>query len=99
MFVAMTRVKLKPGTSADVAQLFRQSNPELVREEKDWLGAKMIFDAETDVVTVLATWRTADAYRRLSGSVAFKETMGMFSQFFAGPPEISMNEILVEMAP
>ena len=99
MYVVMTRVTLHPGTSERCADLFRRSNPDIVENEQDWLGAKMIFDNETNTVTVLATWRDAASYRAMSGSPKFVDAMSKFSQFFASAPEISVNDILVDMTP
>ncbi len=98
MYVVMTRVKLKPGTHEKCAELFRQSNPNLVSSEPDWLGARMIYDHGSGVVTVLATWRDVDSYKRLSSGAEFQTTMRAFGSFFADPPEISMNEVLVDMS-
>lgn len=97
MYVVMTRVKLQPGTNDQCADLFRQSNPDIVGNEQDWHGAQMIFDSETDIVTVLATWSDVDAYRQMSGSPKFKSAMSAFSQLFASAPEISINDLLVDM--
>jgi len=97
MYVVMTRVKLNPGTSEQCADLFRQSNPDLVGDEQDWHGAQMIFDSETDIVTVLASWSDVDSYLQMSSSQKFKSAMSEFSQFFASAPEISMNDLLVDM--
>jgi hypothetical protein len=52
----MTRVKLKPGVYKRCAELYQKTDPDLVSDEPDWLGAQIIFDHETDIVTVLATW-------------------------------------------
>jgi len=98
MYVVMTRVPLKPGTEEDCAELFRQTNPDLVKDEPDWLGAQMFFEAETNTVTVLARWRSASAYDRFSSQPAFQQTMQRFAEFFAGPPQISKNTVLAEMA-
>jgi len=98
MYVVMTRVKLKPGTYENCADLFQKTNPELVNSETDWLGARMIFNHDTDVLTVLATWRDTDSYQRLRTSTKFQSTMQEFGRHFASPPEISMNEVLVDMA-
>src|SRR6056297_2817230 len=97
MYVVMTRVKLQPGTSEQCAELFRQTNPGIVGDEPDWLGAQMIFDSETDVVTVLATWRDADSYRTMSASEELKATLSEFRRFFASAPEVSVNHVLVDM--
>ena len=71
----------------------------LVSGEPDWLGAQMIFDHETDIVTVLATWQDTSSYKRLKASSEFQQTMQRFSELFASPPEISMNQLLVDMKP
>lgn len=97
MFVVMTRVRLRPGTSEQCADLFRQSNPDLVGNEQDWHGAQMIFDSETDILTVLATWSDVDAYRQMSGSQKFRNAISEFSQFFASAPEVTVNDLLVDM--
>jgi len=99
MFVVMTRVKLKPGTHERCAKLFEDTNPDLVSEEPDWLGARMIFDPVTDLVTVLATWRNAESYKRLSASPGFQQAMQQFGELFAGSPEVSVNNVLVQMKP
>jgi quinol monooxygenase YgiN len=99
MYVVMTRVKLKPGTHQACAKLFEETNPELVRSEPDWLGARMIFDHDREIVTVLATWRNAQSYKRLSSSSEFQQTMQRFGELFASPPEVSVNSVLVEMMP
>ena len=38
MYAVMTRVKLRSGTSAQCAELFRQTNRALVADQPDWLG-------------------------------------------------------------
>lgn len=98
MFVVMTRVKLREGTSDQVAEMFRNTNPELVKDELDWLSAQMIFDSQSSTVTVLASWKNAKSYQALNATPKFQSTMRKFSEFFAGPPEITTNELLVEMS-
>jgi quinol monooxygenase YgiN len=97
VYIVLTRVKLHAGTVEKCAELFRQSNPDIVSEEQDWHGAQMIFDSETDVVTVLAKWSDASSYRRMSDSPKFKKAMSEFGQFFASAPEVSVNDVLVDM--
>ena len=99
MHVVMTRVKLRPRTAASCAALFKHTNPGLVRDQPDWLGARMIFDEATDVVTVLATWRNVEAYEAMSAQPAYQETMKEFAEFFAAPPEVSTHMVLVDMTP
>lgn len=99
MFVVMTRVKLKPGTINDCAQLFRETNPKLVEGEPDWHGAQMMYDTESRVVTVLANWANAASYQAMTAKPHFQSTMSEFAKFFDCSPEISTNELLVEMTP
>ncbi len=99
MYVVMTRVKLKPDTHKACAKMFEETNPRLVANEPDWLGARMIFDHDTEVVTVLATWRNIESYKRLSSSSQFQQAMQLFGEMFASPPEVSFNGLLVEMVP
>ena len=99
MFVVMTRVKLREGTAATCAEMFRRTNPELVKNEENWLGARMLFDDETSTVTVLASWKDAASYKAMSARPEFQNTMKAFGELFAGKPEISTNEVLVDMVP
>ncbi len=99
MQMVITKVKLKPGEIDACARLFEMTNPDLVRHETDWLGARMAVDRSSDTITVMALWRTAEAYRRLSSSAAFRSAMEKFSALFASPPEITITDVLVEMTP
>ena len=99
MQLVVTKVKLKPGSAKAFAQLFKDTNPELVREEADWLGARLVVDQENNVVTVLATWQNLDSYEALASSERFKTAMAGFAPFFASAPEITAHDILVDMTP
>lgn len=99
MYVVMTRVELKPDAQEACARLFEETNPALVEDQTDWLGAHMVFDPASNIVTVLATWRNVASYEKLSASTRFQEVMKQFSALFAAPPEISVNNLIVEMVP
>jgi heme-degrading monooxygenase HmoA len=94
----VTTAKLKPGRAAAVAELFEATNPDLVRGEPDWLGARLMVDRETETVIVMALWRSARSYRRFSQSAAFREVMAGFAEHLDGPPEVRVTEVLVEMS-
>jgi heme-degrading monooxygenase HmoA len=97
MYVVITTVQLKPGKIDEVRALFEETNPRLVEGESDWIKAKFTANRDADRVTVLAFWRDADAYRAFSSSAPFRQVMSQFAPYFAGPPAISINEILFEM--
>lgn len=97
MFIAITKVQLKPGAVDAVKELFAETNPALVADQPDWIEAKFTADRSTNQVTVLAFWKNAESYKTFSASDNFRQTMGRFAPHFAGPPEVSLNEILFEM--
>ena len=82
MKAVVTRVTLKPGTADRVAALFEETNPSLVRDQPEWRGAKMLVDRTTDAVTVIALWRSEDAYRAFAAGEAFRQTMARFAPPF-----------------
>jgi heme-degrading monooxygenase HmoA len=97
MYVVITTVQLKSGKIDEVRALFEKTNPSLVEGQSEWIEAKFTANREADRVTVLAFWRDADAYRTFSSSASFREVMSQFARYFAGPPDVSINEILFEM--
>lgn len=99
MRMVITKVKLKSGSAESCAELFNKTNPDLVRNEPDWLGARMVIDRETDTMTVLALWRNTSAYEAMANRPAFQNTMKQFSEYFTAPPEITLTDVLVEMTP
>lgn len=99
MQMVITKVKLKPGTTEACASLFEMTNPDIVRGEPDWLGARMVVDQKTEAITVMALWRTAKSYHTMTASSSFQNVMREFGQFFASPPEITVTDVLVDMTP
>ena len=97
MYLVTTRVKIKPGTVYQVLELFRTTNPGLVKNQKDWVKASFSYDEEKSVVIVNATWKNKESYLKFSKSEPFTETMKSFGQFFLGPPEVQISNILFEM--
>lgn len=86
MQMANPRARLKPGAIEACIRLFEKTNPDLARNEARWHGARMAVDRTSDTITVMALWRTADAYQRLSSSATFVNTMKQFGDLFASPP-------------
>jgi quinol monooxygenase YgiN len=74
-------------------------NPPLVAAEADWLGAWFTGNRERSEITNIALWKNAESYERLRNSEAFRNTMSQFADLLAGPPTITINELLVEMRP
>lgn len=96
-FAVVTRVKVRPGSIDGLAALFDLTNRELVAGHDDWLGAWFTANRADNEVTVIARWRVAGSYDELRNSTEFQSTMARFAEDFAGPPTVSINEILVEM--
>lgn len=97
MFAVLTKVKVHPGSIDGLAALFDETNRDLVAGHDDWLGAWFTANRENNEVTVIARWRDAESYRTLRNSEGFQATMAQFAEQFAGPPSVSVNEVLVEM--
>lgn len=97
MFAVLTRVKVEEGSIDELAQLFDATNRALVAGHDDWLGAWFTANRDTNEVTVIARWRDAASYERLRASDSYQATMARFARKFLGPPEVSINEVLVEM--
>lgn len=97
MHVVITTVTVEEGSIPELAELFDATNRALVAEHDDWLGAWFTADHDTSEVTVIARWSDPASYERLRGSEAFQQTMGRFSAKFVGPPQVRVNEVLVEM--
>lgn len=96
-YVVITTVPMKPGTIDEAAQLFAETNPDLVADEADWHGAQFTADREAGVITVIARWSDADSYQRLRSSERFQAAMAKFGPLFAGPPDVRVHEVLFEM--
>ncbi|MDJ0953731.1 MAG: antibiotic biosynthesis monooxygenase [Acidimicrobiia bacterium] len=97
LYAVLTTVKVEPGSIDELAALFDKTNRDLVAGHDDWLGASFTANRETNEVTVIAKWRNADSYQQLRNSDEFKTTMARFAERFAGPPTVSINEVLLEM--
>jgi heme-degrading monooxygenase HmoA len=97
MFVVITTVRLNSGKIDEVRDLFQKTNPDLVKDQPDWIEAKFTANREKNEVTVLAFWRNAGSYENFSASENFKQVMSQFGPYFAGPPQVSINEVLFEM--
>ena len=98
MFAVLTTVQVEEGSIPELAALFDATNRDLVAEHEDWLGAMFTANYGRSEVTVIARWSDADSYGRLRESEAFQEIMGRFSAKFIGPPSVSINEVLVDVA-
>ena len=97
MFVVMTKVKLKPDSIDRVLDLFKETNPDLVEGQDDWLEAKFTANYDKDEVTVLAFWQDDQSYREFSTNEKFQQVMSKFSPYFQSQPEITINRVLFDM--
>ncbi|MEM9132597.1 MAG: antibiotic biosynthesis monooxygenase [Actinomycetota bacterium] len=97
MHVVITTVKVAEGSIPELAELFDTTNRDLVAEHEDWLGAWFTANHETSEVTVIARWTDPTSYERLRSSETFARTMSRFATRFVAPPEVRVNEVLVEM--
>jgi quinol monooxygenase YgiN len=97
MYAVITRVLVEPGSIDEIAALFDETNRALVADYADWQGAWFTANRETNEITVIARWTDPASYARLRESDDFQQVMSRFANQFVGPPNVSVNEVLVEM--
>lgn len=96
-YAVITTVAMQPGAIDEAARLFAETNPGLVAGEDDWRGAQFTADREANTITVIAQWSDAASYHRLRTSAEFRAAMARFGPLFAGPPDVRVHEVLVDM--
>ena len=96
-YIVETTVQLQNGTTNDVLELFKSTNPELVKDQPDWISASFSSVEEEDVVVVRAEWKSKKSYLEFSNSDKFKNTMSKFRKYFAEKPTVTITRVLFEM--
>jgi len=97
MYIVVTTIEVEPGSIDTLAKLFDSTNRDLVAPHDDWIAAYFTANRSTNMVTVIAHWREAASYEVLRSSAEFQSTMAKFAEMFVGPPQVSVNEVLLEM--
>ena len=98
MKLVMTRVKLKPNSHKAYSERFVDANPDLMVREIDWLDTQLVYHPDSNVVTVLASWRNAKSYEFMTGTLRYQHAMRRFSELWAAPPEITISDVLAGLA-
>ncbi len=96
-YIVETIVQVQPNKTGDVLQLFKSTNPKLVRNEPDWISASFSSIEEKDIVIVRAKWKAKTSYTKFSNSEKFKKTMKQFNPYFTSKPEVHISKVLFEM--
>ena len=96
-YIIQTTAKLKEGTTTEVLELFKSTNPELVKDEPDWVKASFAAVEEENIVIVRAEWRSQESYLKFAESEKFRSTMERFGTYFVGQPKVTISKVLFEM--
>jgi len=96
MHAVITTVTLKPGTLDTVAKMFEETYIELVKVEKHWLSGRFTANRETNTITVITLWTSAEDYSAFRHTDRFQNTFAKFMEYFAAPPIVSVNEVLYD---
>ena len=96
-YIIQTTVKLKEGTTTEVLELFKSTNPQLVSDEPDWMRASFAAIEEENVVIVRAEWTSRESYLKFAESEKFRSTMERFGTYFVGQPKVTISRVLFEM--
>ena len=97
MYAVITSIRLKPDRIDDVREVYRRTTPDLVASQEDWVSAIFTANRPQDTITVVARWTNAESYERFKASEEYSEVMGELARYFAHPPTVEINEILVEL--
>ena len=96
-YIVTTKVQIKSGEIDNVLELFKDTNPELVKDQSDWVKAIFSKNEESNSVVVQAYWKNKESYLKFSKSDKFQKTMQNFGKYFNSKPQVEINEILFEM--
>ena len=96
-YIVTTKVQIKNGEIEKVLELFKDTNPKLVKNQTDWVKAVFSKNDKSNTVMVQAYWKSEKSYLNFSRSSEFQNTMKGFGQYFIGKPNIEISEILFEM--
>jgi heme-degrading monooxygenase HmoA len=96
MHAVITTVTLKPGSMDTAARMFEETYIDLVKVEKHWLSAKFTGNRETNTITVITLWTSADDYESFRRTERFQTTFARFMEYFAAPPIVMVNEVLYD---
>ena len=96
-YIVTTKVQIKPGEINNVLELFKNTNPDLVKDQSDWVKAVFSKNEASSFVKVQAYWKNKESYIKFSSSDKFQNTMQRFGKYFNGKPEVDINEILFVM--
>ena len=96
MHAVITTVTLKPDSIDAITKMFEETYIDLVKVEKHWLGAKFTGNRDTNTITVITFWTSADDYETFRRTDRFKTTFAKFMEYFAAPPVVMVNEVLYD---
>lgn len=92
-------VPFKPGADAGLAARFQQIIPGIVSKRPGFLGVTLNIDRQTSTAVVVGRWESAENARSYLDSDEVKQAMGALGEFMAGPPTISINQVVAEVHP
>jgi heme-degrading monooxygenase HmoA len=96
MHTVITTVTLKPDSIDKMAKMFEKTYIDLVKVEKHWLSAKFTANRESNTITVITMWTSADDYTAFRHTDRFQTTFAKFMEHFAAPPIVMVNEVLYD---
>ena len=96
MHAVITTVTLKPDSIDTVATMFEEMYIDLVKVEKHWLSARLTGNRDTNTITVITIWTSADDYETYRRTDRFQATFAKFMEHFAAPPIVMVNEVLYD---
>lgn len=92
-------IQLKPGALDIVRSLFEQKVPQIAGHFDAWCGARLTVDREKNQIVTIGAWGDVGQMQAFMDQPAFSEAMGGFAEYFAGPPQTAITEVVTEVGP
>jgi quinol monooxygenase YgiN len=92
-------IQVKPGTIDSARELFEEKVPQIAGHFAAWCGARLTADREKNQIVTIGAWGDVEQMEAFLQQPAFNEAMAGFAEFFAGPPQTTITEVVTEVGP
>ncbi len=99
MHQVIMKVALVPGSQEKTKTFFETTLLDVLSEFSSWRGATLAVDSETNEIVVVGSWADAEEMRSWLADPRHSDLMGQLAESFAGPPAVTIAEVVTEVGP
>jgi len=92
-------IPLKPDSLDTVRRLFEEKVPPLASPFDAWCGARLTADPENNRIVTIGAWADVAQMQAFLAQPAFEKAMGSLAEYFAGPPQTTITEVVTQVGP